>query len=309
MRKSAYSPNDSRGVFAVPPLARRTDPLRTIDLQENDRLVAHMVRGGITRLIYGGNAFLYHITLSEYEPMLEWLAGLSDDLLCIPGAGPSFGRAMDQAAALRRYAFPLVMLLPCADPRDAPGIERGIREFVDAIGNPIMAYMKDEENFGSDKEAGLDVIGRLVDSGAVVAIKYAVVRQDPNHDDYLAGLLRRVHREKVISGIGERPAIVHMRDWGLPGFTTGSGCVAPSLSNRIYGACTRHDYDTAEAIRNEFLPLEDLRDEWGPARVLHAAVDIAGIARTGGIPPFVSPLTDTLKNRLLPAVTTLMKRA
>ena len=33
-------------------------------------------------------------------------------------------------------------------------------------------------------------------------------------------------RDRVISGMGERPAIVHMRDFGLSGFTTGSGCIA-----------------------------------------------------------------------------------
>ena len=40
------------------------------------------------------------------------------------------------------------------------------------------------------------------------------------------------------------------------------------------------------------MPLEDVRDALGPARVLHAAVDGAGIASTGPIPPFVSELTD-----------------
>ena len=38
------------------------------------------------------------------------------------------------------------------------------------------------------------------------------------------------------------------------------------------------------------MPLEDLRDAWGPARVLHHATELAGIAPTGPIPPFVSPL-------------------
>jgi hypothetical protein len=36
--------------------------------------------------------------------------------------------------------------------------------------------------------------------------------------------------------------------------------------------------------------LEDIRDAWGPARVLHAAVAAAGITDTGPIPPFVSAL-------------------
>ena len=49
---------------------------------------------------------------------------------------------------------------------------------------------------------------RLIDSGVCVGIKYAVVRDDPSQDKYLEGLLSRVDRSKVISGIGERPAIV-----------------------------------------------------------------------------------------------------
>jgi dihydrodipicolinate synthase/N-acetylneuraminate lyase len=289
MRKT-FSSEDTRGVFPVPPLARRSDAARSIDFAQNDRIVQHIARSGITRLIYGGNAFLYHVTLAEYEQMLDWLTGLPDTLLPIPSAGPSYGRAMDQAPLLRRRGFPLVMMLPCADPRDAAGLEAGIRDFAQAAGMPVMAYLKEESNFGADREAGLDAVARLIDSGVCAAIKYAVIRQDPAKDDYLAGLLRRVDRAKVISGIGERPAIVHMRDWGLPGFTTGSGCVAPDLSQALHQACSAKDYALAETIREHFLPLEDRRDEWGPARVLHAAVELAGIANTGPIPPYQSQL-------------------
>jgi dihydrodipicolinate synthase/N-acetylneuraminate lyase len=274
----------------VPPLARRNDASRSIDFAENDRIAAHIARAGITRLIYGGNAFLYHVTLAEYEQMLDWLTGLPEPLLAIPSAGPSFGRAMDQAPMLRRRGFPLVMMLPCGDPRDAAGLEAGIRDFADAAGTPVMAYLKDEGNFGADKDAGLDAVARLVDSGVCAAIKYAVIRADPAQDDYLAGLLWRVDRAKVISGIGERPAVVHMRDWKLPGFTTGSGCVAPASSEALYQACRAGDFARAEALRERFLPLENLRDQWGPARVLHAAVELAGIAGTGPIPPYQSAL-------------------
>ena len=55
---------------------------------------------------------------------------------------------MDQAPLLRRRGFPLVMMLPCGDPRDAAGLEAGIRDFADAAGMPVMAYLKDEGNFG-----------------------------------------------------------------------------------------------------------------------------------------------------------------
>jgi dihydrodipicolinate synthase/N-acetylneuraminate lyase len=116
------------------------------------------------------------------------------------------------------------------------------------------------------------------------------VRENTTRDDYLDSLLKRVDRALVISGIGERPAVTHLREWKLPGFTTGSGCVAPHLSQELFASCARGDFNQAEELRAEFMALEDLRDAWGPARVLHAAVAEAQIAQTGKIPPFVSGL-------------------
>jgi dihydrodipicolinate synthase/N-acetylneuraminate lyase len=136
-------------------------------------------------------------------------------------------------------------------------------------------------------------------------VKYAVVRQNPAEDAYLTALLERVDRRIVLSGIGERPAAVHMKEFALPGFTTGSGCVAPDLSLQIFEACTREAYENALRIREFFLPLEDLRDAWGPARVLHAAVELAGIAATGPIPPFVSALADARLRKVEPAAVAL----
>ncbi|MBI1896680.1 MAG: dihydrodipicolinate synthase family protein [Acidobacteria bacterium] len=288
MRKSTH-PEDLEGVFAVPPLARREDQKRSLDLVENERLVEHILRGGVTRLLYGGNAFLYHVTLNEYEQLVAWLDGLPDTCWCIPSVGPSFGRALDQAPFLRRHRFPMAMALPCADPRDAAGLARGLREISDAAGLPLMLYLKDETNFGADRERGLDAVAELVNAGVCAAIKYAVVRSDPEQDAYLEALLRRVDRRYVISGIGERPAVSHLRKFGLPGFTTGSGCVAPALSEAIFHACRRGDWETAGELREKFLPLEGIRDRFGPARVLHHAVEAAGIAKTGPISPFVSP--------------------
>src|SRR5580765_109277 len=132
MKTRSIVPDDLRGVFAVPPLARCRDSLRSLDFGQNDLIVRHIKRGGITRLIYGGNAFLYHITLSDFEELLPWLADLDDELWVIPSIGPSYGRAMDQAKLLRRYQFPAVMVLPCGDPRDASGLERGYREIAEA---------------------------------------------------------------------------------------------------------------------------------------------------------------------------------
>ena len=305
---TAISPDDLQGVFSVPPLPRKRDARRTLDFDAAECVARHIEAGGITRYLYGGNAFLYHITLDEYDALAGWLSGFPASRWAIPSVGPSFGRAIDQARVLRRYAFRTAMLLPCGDPRDAHGMEAGAREIADATGLPLILYLKSEDGFGSDREAGLDAVGRLMKDGVAIAIKYAVVRDDPRHDAYLDGLLRRVDRGRVVSGIGERPAVVHLRDFRLPGFTTGSGCIAPALCSRLFDACRAGAWADAERIREAFIPFEDLRDEWGPARVLHHGTELAGIAPAGPIPPFVSALDRAQIDRLAPVARALREQ-
>ena len=288
MRTQPIQKNDWRGVFAVPSLARKSDSRRSFDWQQNDRLVAHMRAGGITRLMYGGNAFVYHLSLAEYEALLDWLTSQNDDLWCIPSAGPSYGRLQDQATLLRQRRFPAVLHLPCGDPRDADGLEAGLTDFVEASNTPVILYLKEETNFGANLERGLDCVARLVDGGICVGIKYAVVRANPTVDPYLEQLLKRVDRSVILSGIGERPAIVHMEQFGLAGYTTGSGCIGASVTSQMFQSCIENKYAEAAQFRETFLPLEDVRDAWGPARVLHVATGLAGIAQCGPIPPFVS---------------------
>jgi dihydrodipicolinate synthase/N-acetylneuraminate lyase len=306
---TTITPAHLAGIFAVPPLPRRHDAKRSLDLESAETVARHIEAGGVTRYLYGGNAFLYHITLEEYEELLAWLAGFPATRWAIPSLGPSFGRAVDQARLLRRHSFPSAMMLPCGDPRDPEGMEDGLREIADAAGVPLILYLKSEDGFGADREAGLDAVARLMSDGVAVAIKYAVVRDDPRDDSYLDGLLRRVERARVISGMGERPAIVHLQDFHLDGFTTGSGCLAPEACSRLLTACQAGEWDAARKLRAQFMPLEDFRDACGPARVLHHATELAGISPTGPIPPFVSPLPEAELVRLAPVATALAERS
>jgi dihydrodipicolinate synthase/N-acetylneuraminate lyase len=306
--QDSVSTVDLRGVFSVPPLPRKADGRRSLDFDAAELVAKHIETGGITRFLYGGNAFLYHITLAEYEALVDWLSSFGQTRWAIPSIGPSFGRALDQSCLLRRHSFRCAMVLPCGDPRDAAGMEAGVRELAQACGLPLVLYLKSEDGFGSDLEQGLDAIGRLMDDGVGVAIKYAVVRDDPARDQYLSGLLRRVDRQRIISGMGERPAIVHLRDFELNGLTTGSGCIAPHLCCSLFDACAEKDWGRAEALRAAFMPLEDLRDAWGPARVLHHATELAGIATAGPIPPYVSPLDAPRLQQLAPVAHALRER-
>jgi dihydrodipicolinate synthase/N-acetylneuraminate lyase len=296
------------GVYPVPPLARKRDAHRSLDFVQNEKVLRHLQKHGITNVVYGGNAFLYHVTLSEYHELIEWAAGFAREFSIVPAVGPSYGRAMDQAPLVRKHRFPSVLVLPCGDPRDAAGLETGLREIAEACGVPLSVYIKHEGDFGPDRDAGLDAVGRLVDTKVCGSIKYAVVRKDPADDAYLASLLRRLPADRVISGIGERPAIVHLRDFKLNGFTTGSGVLAPRLSLDLLNACARKDYAAAEEIRRAFLPFEDLRDAWGAAPVLHAGVEAAGLAETGPVPPFVSSVPAAQVERLRPVARALLYR-
>jgi dihydrodipicolinate synthase/N-acetylneuraminate lyase len=300
--------NDLHGVFAVPPLPRKADARRSLNLDAAECVARHIEAGGITRFLYGGNAFLYHASLDDFQALVDWLSGFAATRWPIPSIGPSFGRAIDQARILKKCAFRAVMMLPCGDPRDALGMEAGLREIAAEAGMPLILYLKSEDGFGSDRDKGLDAVGRLIDDEVAIAIKYAVVRDNPLEDAYLEGLLWRVDRSRVISGMGERPAIEHLRDYRLGGLTTGSGCIAPHRCQALFEASSAADWARASALRSDFMPLEDLRDAWGPARVLHHATELAGIAPTGPIPPYVSALDATQLAELSPVARALRER-
>jgi dihydrodipicolinate synthase/N-acetylneuraminate lyase len=275
-----------RSVISVPPLARRFD--LSLDEKENGRLLAHMRAGGVSTFMYGGNANLYHVGVSDYGPLLEMLQRLAkaDDWI-IPSVGGDFGKAMDQVAVAKAYPFPTVMVLPQRFPVASAGVATGLRRIADAYDKPIIAYVKD---LGYIEPADL---ARLAQDGVLAAVKYAIVRDDPEDDPFLDDLLSRVDHSLLISGIGERPAIVHWTAFGLRAFTSGSVCVAPALSTAILRALQGGDAARAESIRALFMPLEDLRDAYSPLRVLHEAVRLADIADTGPLLPMLANIEDT----------------
>src|SRR5262249_23879670 len=145
--RSSITPEDLRGVFSVPPLPRKRDAQRCLDFDAAEVVARHIAAGGVSRFLYGGNAVLYHMSLGEYEALVDWLSGFPVTRWAIPSLGPSFGRALDQSAILRRKSFRSAMVLPCGDPRDADGMEVGLREIADAVGLPLILYLKSEDGF------------------------------------------------------------------------------------------------------------------------------------------------------------------
>jgi dihydrodipicolinate synthase/N-acetylneuraminate lyase len=114
-----------RWVFAVPPLAHAADG--TLDRAQNERMIRHIEAGGLTMMMYGGNANFYHLAGRDYAATLALLAELAGkETWMIPSAGPDFGKLMEAAPVLRDLRFPSAMMLPAA-PTTPSGVARGAR--------------------------------------------------------------------------------------------------------------------------------------------------------------------------------------
>lgn len=286
MQTRAVTPDDlARSVIAVPPMAR--DENLVFQAEENKKIIRHIEAGNVSTLLYGGNANFYHIALSEYESILSQLAELAgEDTLVIPAAGPSYGTMMDQADILKETEYPTVMVLPQQGLTTSEGVVTGLRKFAEKVGKPIVLYIK----YGDF--ITVEGAKQLVDDGIVSWIKYAIVRDNPSDDPYLAELVTKVDPSIIVSGIGEQPVIDHLVGFGVNGFTAGCVCIRPELSDDLLKAVQAGNIDRAREIQAIFSPLEDLRNGINPVRVLHEAVKLAGIADTGPALPLLSGISD-----------------
>jgi dihydrodipicolinate synthase/N-acetylneuraminate lyase len=286
-------------VIAVPPLARDAD--LKINPAENAKIIRHIEAGGVSTLLYGGNANFYHLALSEYAETLAMLTSAAgEDTLVVPSVGPAYGTMMDQADILDDFDFPTVMVLPMQGLTTDAGVAAGFRKFVEAFEKPAVLYLKFEGYLEPE------TVARLVDDGLVSWIKYAIVREDPAEDAYLSRLVDLVDPRLIVSGIGEQPAITHLTNFKINGFTSGCVCVRPDLSQKMLRAVNAGDLETAETIRGLFKPLEDLRNEINPIRVLHQAVALAGLAETGPALPLLSELPEVDVPRVRETAETLL---
>lgn len=302
MQTSPVTPEQlNASVIAVPPLARDAD--LKLNREENAKVIRHIEAGGVSTLLYGGNANFYHIAPSEYAAALDIIATESaENTLIVPSVGPAYGIMMDQATVLKDFDFPTVMVLPMPGLITDAGVATGFRRFVEALGKPAVLYIKFEGYLKPE------TVATLVNDGLVSWIKYAIVREDPAKDDYLSRLIQLVDPRLIVSGIGEQPAITHLTKFQINGFTSGCVCVRPDLSQSMLTAINEGNLDLAENIRGTFKPLEDLRNEINPIRVLHQAISLAGIANTGPILPLLSPLGTTEAQRVQQAAQTLLSQ-
>ncbi len=304
MKTSPVLPADLvRSVLALPPLACRADG--SWNEAENARILAWLAAGGITSLLYGGCANLFNVAPSTFGSLLDMLERIAaEDSWIIPSIGPDYGKAMDQVAILRGRSFPSCMLLPYA-PVSAAGLATGLRRLSDSLGKPLMIFQKTE-----DYLAPLDAASLIAD-GVVCTLEYGIARPDPGIDPFLADILDRTGSvDAIVDGAGERTIVARNEAFGIVGFTSGSGVVAPHLATALLQALRAGDGMRAAHLREHFLPLEGLRGTNGPIPTLHDAVALADIAETGPIGPFFAPIADpAIRDDIAAAAQALKQRS
>ncbi len=298
--KTTFTPADiHRSVISVPPLCR--DASLKVCAAENAKLIRHIEAGGISTLLYGGNANFYNLAPSEFADTLDMLAEkAAPDSWVVPSVGPYFGTMMDQAAILKTRKFPTAMVLPTVAVSSPEGVRVAVMKFVERAGIPAVLYVKDE------KYVTVEVVQSLVAAGVISWIKYAVVRPDPSVDPLLRGIVDVVDPKMIVSGIGEQPAAAHWKNFGIRAFTSGCVCIAPRRSQEMLRALQADDFAAAEKIRERFNLLESLRNAHGPIPVLHQAVALAGIADTGPHLPLLARLDGSLEQPIQAAANGLL---
>lgn len=272
----------ARSVVAVAPMALKPD--LSVNEAANVALIRHIEAGGVNILLHGGNANFYHIDLGRFRVMIDLLqSSTGPNTGVVPSIGPDFGKMLDQAPILRASRIRDVMVLPTQFPADPAGIERGLREVAQALGFGVVMYVKKDGYIEPERLAS------LVHSGAVKFVKYAVERQDPANDAYLASLVAAIGADMIDSGMGETPIHAHLAGpFKLAGYTSGGVCIAPAASMATLRAYKAGNIAEAERIRAPFLEFERVRAKIGGISVLHTGITLSGIADMGPMLPLLS---------------------
>ena len=289
----------ARSVLAVPPFALTPD--FEVSRDGNAKLIRHLEAGGVSTLLYGGNANVHNWPVSRFADWLDSLEeSVADSTWLIPSVGPDWGKLVDEAAILKQRRYPVAMALPMIAPQTPDGVVRGLQDFVDRSGVPLIVYIK------TDGYVPAKAIGRMVEQGAVFGIKYAVPRNDLKQDAYLQELIDAVGAERIVSGFGEPPAFPHLTHFKLAGFTAGCVCIAPHLSMSYLHALKRGDEAEAKRLLEVFLPLEAIRERHNAIRVLHTAVSLSGVADMGPILPLLTEADPAIHGEIKEAARALL---
>lgn len=272
-------------IIALPPIARHADG--AINPDECRKVVDWLAGAGVTSFMYGGIAGLFNARISEYAAVLDLIETVapSNDAWMVPAIGGDYGKAVDQLAILRERDFPTAILLPFWLVQPG-GVATGIRKLSDAYGKPLMVFFKSPDYLMPE-----DIAALLAD-GALCGVEYGIAPDANGEAPHLEKLLDLVgSAEQLIDGAGEL-TIVETSKFGIHGYTSGTGLLAPHLSMALLEAVKRDDRAAIETLSRSFVEFDAARAAYSAIPVVHDAIRFAGIADTGPMEPFFESATD-----------------
>jgi 4-hydroxy-tetrahydrodipicolinate synthase len=302
MKTTAITPSCLiSSIIALPPIARFADG--TINVEESRKVVTWLTSANVTAFMYGGIAGLFNARLSEYGQVLNLIETVAPaDAWMVPAIGGDFGKAIDQVAILRDRAFPTAILLPFS-PVQPSGVATGIRKLTDAYGKPLMVFYKSTDYLRSAD------IAALLKDGCLCGLEYGIAPDENGRAPHLESLLELVgSAERIIDGSGEK-TIPGNSKFGIKGYTSGSGLLAPHISMALLEAVKRGDRPEIEKLSSHFQAFDEARASYSAIPVVHEAVKLAGIADTGAMGPFFDTDYDETETAAIARVTKDLMKA
>lgn len=284
-------------VLADLPVALRPD--FSVDPGESLALARHVRQGGISGLLFAGNANLQSMGLGQFEAVAALAETAVEEGPVMIGLGPELGRMLDQARLLSRGRLRSVLVLPILGPADTHGTADGIRHIADRLGGGVAVDLV------RDNHLRPVTLRKLVEEGAVTAVRYSHVVTNPGDDGYLDRVIEILGPDRVISDAGEPALEDHLGQRGLGLASSGIAALAPRLMLRIASAL-RRDPAEARLLLPPVLEMARIRAMLGPVQVLHDAVSEAGIAAMGPQMPMISCVKDKYRDPFRAAVAALM---
>ncbi len=123
------------------------------------------------------------------------------------------------------------MVLPLAGFTTSEGVEAGLTRIVDAAGIPLTLHIKSEDY------VEVETLARLVEQGTLLAVE--VCDRPPESRSTIptcAACCNVCRRPRSYRAWASGPALVHLREFGLAAWTTGSGCIAPRMVTALLHA-------------------------------------------------------------------------
>ena len=294
-------PTTFRGM--IPPVVTPMRPDGSVDLESLDRLVDHLVVGGMNGLfVLGSSGQVAYLTDEERDLVTARVVDRTAGRIPVVCGTPDMSarRVIEQgrrAAALGVDA--IVVTAPVYSLNDSAEIADHFRMVAEAVDVPVIAY---DVPVRVRSKLGLDTLMGLAADGHICAVK------DSSGDD--VGFRRLVaaneaagHPLDVLSG--HEVMLDGIFLLGADGAVPGLANVDPAAYTRLWQAAERGDWAAAKAEQDRIAALFEiafvpvgLSGDSGGIGAFKAALASLGVIDSGAMPAPLRPLPDDALARI-----------